>query len=77
MKYIVLYEYVKVPPRCLCCPDSYSSEIHIYKEENIDRCYESCFECKLIENETQLREFINSVDPYYNGFNIHPDTVYF
>lgn len=76
MKYIILYEYYSITLGCECCHD-YSSEIHIYKEENVDRCYESNFECKLIENEEQLREFINSVDPYYNGFDVHPDTVYF
>jgi len=78
MKYIILYEYYSWAEGCGCCSDS-SSEVHIWKESrfNTDGAYESNFSCPPIENEQELREYIHSVDSYYDGFDIHPSTVYF
>jgi dihydroorotate dehydrogenase len=78
MKYIILYEYYSWDIGCGCCSDS-SSEVHIWKEErfNTDGAYESNFSCPPMENEQELREYTHSVDPYYDGFNVHPGTVWF
>lgn len=76
MKYIILYEYYSWTEGCGCCSDS-SSEVHIFKEHRVNEAYESNFSCPPIANEQELREYIHSVDPYYDGFYVHPDTVYF
>lgn len=75
-EYVILYEYYSWTEGCGCCSDS-SSEVHIFKKENVNRVYESQFSCPCIENEEELREFIHSVDSYYDGFEVHPDTVWF
>lgn len=75
-QYVILYEYYSWDQGCGCCSDS-SSEFHIFKKQNVGKCYESNFSCPLMENEEQLRKYIHSVDPYYDGFEIHEDTVWF
>lgn len=78
MKYIILYEYYSCTEGCGCCSAS-SSEVHIWEEERFHRdgAYESNFTCPPMANEHELREYIHSVDSYYDGFNLHPDTVWF
>ena len=75
-QYIILYEYYSWTEGCGCCSDS-SSEVHVFKKENVDKCYESCFTVPLMENEQELRDYIHYVDKYWDGFEIHPDTVWF
>lgn len=74
--FTVKYEYYTWHMGCDCC-DDYASEIHIYDNRRTDGAYASSFECGLIADEHELREFIHNMDSYYDGFVVHPDTRYF
>lgn len=74
--FTIKYEYDSWDVGCGCCTDS-SSEIHIYDNRRTDGAYISSFSCSPIEDEHELREYIHSVDPFYDGFTVHEDTRYF
>lgn len=74
--YTVKYEYYTRHMGCDCCTDPYS-EIYIYDNRRTDGAYLSNFECRLIEDENELREYMHEVDSFYDGFTVHEDTVYF
>lgn len=78
MKYIIQYEYDSYDLGCGCCSAS-SSEIHIYEEHRVNDCvYTSYIQyTSLIEDEEELREYINNACPEFNNFDVHPDTRYF
>lgn len=78
MKYIIQYEYDSYYTGCGCCSES-SSEIHIYEEHRVrDGVYTSYIgHTDLIEDEEELREYINNTCPEFNNFDVHPDTRYF
>lgn len=78
MKYIIQYTYDCYDLGCGCCTES-TSEIHIYEEHHVDvGIYTSHIEhADLIEDDNELREYINNTCPEFNNFDVHPDTRYF
>lgn len=74
--FTILYEYDWYDMGCGCCTES-SSEIYIYDNRRTDGAYMSNFNCELISDEDELREFIHNMDSFYDGFTVHPDTRYF
>lgn len=78
MKYVIQYQYDTYYIGCDCCSES-TSEIHIYEEHRVnDGVYTSYIEhADLIEDEDELREYINKTCPEFNNFDVHPDTHYF
>lgn len=77
MKYIILYEHDWWEEGCGCCTDS-SAEIHIYEEDRVeDGVYTSHIPyAHYIQDEQELRAYINTVCPEFNNFDVHPDTYY-
>jgi len=75
-EYVIQYEYWSWSLGCDCCHD-YSSEVHIYETSREDGAYMSSFSIGLMENEEELREYINEYHPEYNDFVVHKDTKWF
>lgn len=74
--FTIKYSYYVYNLGCECC-DDYVSEIHIYDNRRTDGAYLSSFDCSLLCNEKELREYIHDMDSFYDGFTVHEDTRYF
>lgn len=77
MKYVILYQYEWWDLGCGCCSDS-GAEIHIYESHRVEEgVYTSHIAyAGYIEDEVELRQYINDVCPEFNNFDVHPDTQY-
>jgi len=72
--YVIKYEYYWYEEGCGCCSNSESSvEIYVNRLD----AYESSFSVPLMEDEAELRQYINDNHPEYNGFVVHEDTRWF
>lgn len=73
-EYVIKYEYNWWEEGCGCCTNS-ESTVEIY-QGRLD-AYMSQFNVPPLENEQELREYIQEYHPEYNDFTVHEDTVWF
>ena len=72
MKYKILYMYEWWSLGCDCCTDS-SSEVTITQ----DGVFVNSFGIALMENEDELREYMDQLHPEFKGFEVDPDSEWF
>lgn len=76
VEYVIKYEYEWFEEGCGCCSSS-TSEVHVYETNRTDGTYMSNFYVPLMEDESELREWIADNYPEYNDFVVHEDTRWF
>lgn len=79
MKHVILYEYEWYDAGCGCCTES-TSEVFVYDIDRLDKLdgvYTAQFNAPLLENESELREYIAEHHPEYNGFILHEGNQWF
>jgi hypothetical protein len=72
--YVIKYEYYWYEEGCGCCSNS-ESTVEIY-HNRLD-AYMSSFSVPIMEDEDELRKYINDYHPEYNDFVVHEDTQWF
>lgn len=73
-EYVIKYEYYTFDMGCGCCHD-YESNVEIYQGR--EDAYMSCFTVGFMENEEELREYIDMYHPEYSNFEVHEDSRWF
>lgn len=73
-EYVIKYEYNWWEEGCGCCTYS-ESTVEIY-QGRLD-AYMSQFNVPIMENEQELREYIQEYHPEYNDFTVHEETFWF
>jgi hypothetical protein len=74
MQYVIKYEYYSWEESCGCCSDSESS-VEIF-HNRLD-AYMSSFSVPIMEDEEELREYIDKYHPEYSNFIVHEDTRWY
>lgn len=72
MTYVVEYKYEFWQLGCDCCSDS-RSVVTISKDSK----FIDSFDVDLMEDEDELREFMDKYHPEYKGFIVDPDSEWF
>lgn len=73
-EYVIKYEYYSWTEGCGCCSKS-ESTVEIF-QGRLD-AYMSSFNVPLMENESELQEYIKEYYPEYSDFTVHEDTLWF